>query len=54
MLWDDRVIIAIAERLAIIAELHTSHSGMTKIDCCEKLSVAAGNGQRSGKNCASM
>ena len=31
VLWGDRVIIPIAERLVIIAELHTGHPGMTKM-----------------------
>ena len=36
VLWNDRVIIAIAERPAIIAELHTGHPGMTKIKAVER------------------
>ena len=31
MLWGDRVIIPIAERPAIIVELHTGHPSMTKM-----------------------
>ena len=54
MLWGDRVIIPIAERLAIIAKLHTGHPGMTKIKAAVRSSCGVLEWTGSEMDCASM